>query len=185
MRAGIAAAGEATLDAPGGPLKEFMDESSPGVPDSGPAAGAAAAVVVRQSRVQRDGLFGALVAVFLVALERGYPHAQTVTGRVALVVFVTVVTIALVVGWARLIRHPCRLEISGQAVTFVDGRGAARVLTRDQGDQLRVILLGSGRYRRPGLAIVGSGPAIPLSFFSVREVRRQCLAAGWSFAGRR
>jgi hypothetical protein len=169
----------------GGPLKEFMDESSPGVPDPGPAVGAGAAIVVRQSRLQRDGLFGALVAVFLVALARGYPHAQTSTGRVVLVVFVTVVTAALVVAWARLIRRPCRLEITGQAVTFVDGRGAARVLSRDQGDQLRVVRLGSGRYRQPGLAIAGSGTAIPLPFFSVREVRRQCVAAGWSFAGRR
>jgi hypothetical protein len=163
-----------------------MDESHPGAPDPGPATGAAAStVVVRQSRLQRDGLFGALVAVFLVALARGYPHAQTATGRAVLVVFVTVVTAALVVAWARLLRRPCRLEISRQAVTFVDGRGAARVLSRGQGDQLRVTSLGSGRYRRPGLAIAGTGTAIPLPFFSVREVRRQCLAAGWSFAGRR
>lgn len=63
-----------------------MDESSSGAPDPGPATGAVAAVVVRQSRLQRDGLFCALVAVFLIALARGYPHAQTVTGRVVLVV---------------------------------------------------------------------------------------------------
>jgi hypothetical protein len=164
-----------------------MNESSPGVPGPGPATGAAAAIVVRQSRLQRDGLFGALVAVFLIALARGYPHAQTATGRAVLVVFVAVVTAALVLAWARLIRRPCRLEISGQAVTFVDGRGATRVLSRDRGDQLRVVRLGSGRYRQAGLAIAGTGagPAIPLPFFSVREVRRQCLAAGWSFAGRR
>jgi hypothetical protein len=162
-----------------------MDESSPGVPDPGSATDAAAAVVVRQSRLQRDGLLGALVAVFLVALVRGYPHTQTTAGRAALVVFVAVATAALVVGWVRLIRRPCHLEISRQAVTLVDGRSAPRVLSRDQGDQLRVISLGSGRYRRPGLAIAGSGTAIPLPFFSVREVRRQCLAAGWSFASRR
>ena len=160
-----------------------MDESSGGVPDPGPATGAAAAVVVRQSRLQRDGLFGALVAVFLVALARGYPHAQTATGRAVLVAFVVVVTAGLVVAWARLIRRPCCLEISGQAVTFVDGRGAVRVLSRDLGDQLRVVRLGGGRYRQPGLAIAGT--AIPLPFFSMREVRRQCLAAGWSFASRR
>lgn len=162
-----------------------MDRSSPGVPEPGPAAGAAAAVVVRQSRLQRDGLFGALVAVFLVALARGYPHAQTTTGRVVLVVFVATVTAALVLAWIRIVRRPCRLEISRQAVTLVDGRGAPRVLSRDQGDQLRVISLGGGRYRRPGLAIAGAGTSIPLPFFSVREVRRQCLAAGWSFADRR
>ena len=163
-----------------------MNESSPGVPGPGPATGAAATIVVRQSRLQRDGLFGALVAVFLIALARGYPHAQTATGRAVLVVFVAVVTAALVLARARLIRRPCRLEISGQAVTFVDGRGTTRVLSRDQGDQLRVVRLGSGRYRQAGLAIAGpgTGPAIPLPFFSVREVRRQCLAAGWSFTSR-
>jgi hypothetical protein len=156
-----------------------MDESSSGAP--------AAAITVRQSRLQRDGLFGALVAVFLVALARGYPHAQTAAGRVVLVVFVAVVTAALVLAWVRLIRRPCRLEISGQAITFVDGRGATRALSRDQDDRLRVVRLGSGRYYQPGLAIAGAGPgtAIPLPFFSVREVRRQCQAAGWSFEGRR
>jgi hypothetical protein len=162
-----------------------MDESSPGVPDPRPASGAAAAVVLRQSRLRRDGLFGALVAVFLVALARGYPHAQTATGRVVLVTFAAVVTAALVVAWARLIRRPCRLEISRQAVTFVDGRGTAQALSRDQGDQLRVVRLGGGRYRQPGLTIAGTGTRIPLPFFSVREVRRQCLAVGWSFASRR
>ena len=182
MRAGFAVQDEATLDAPGDPLKELMDESSSGAPAPVPVTGA---VVVRQSRPQRDGLFGALVAVFLIALVRGYPHAQTATGRVVLVVFVAAVTAALVLAWARLIRHPCRLEISRQAVTFVDGRGATRVLSRDLGDQLRVVRLGGGRYRQPGLTIAGAGTAIPLPFFSMREVRRQCLAAGWSFAGRR
>ena len=62
-----------------------MDESLSGVPASGPVADPdAEAIVVRQSRLQRDGLFGGLVAVFLVALVRGYAGAQTVTGRVAL-----------------------------------------------------------------------------------------------------
>jgi hypothetical protein len=77
-----------------------MDESSGGV--TGP--GAAAAIVLRQSRVQRDGLFGALTAAFLVALARGYAGAQTTTGRVVVIVFVSVVTAVLVLGWVRLIR---------------------------------------------------------------------------------
>lgn len=53
------------------PLKKPMDESSSGVPASGPVT-STAAVVVRQSRLQRDGLFGGLVAVFLIALARGW-----------------------------------------------------------------------------------------------------------------
>jgi hypothetical protein len=160
-----------------------MDESSGGVPTTGP--GAAAAIVLRQSRVQRDGLFGVLTAAFLVALVRGYAGAQTTTGRVVVLVFVSVVTAALVLGWVRLIRHPCRLEISPQAVTFVDGRGIRRTLPRGAGSQLRMVRVGGGRYVQPGLTIPGSGTVIPLPFFSTREVRRQCSAAGWSFAGRR
>jgi len=159
-----------------------MDESSSGVPAPGPAADA---VVVRQSGLQRDGLFGTLVAVFLVALARGYPGAQTTAGRISVVVFVSVVTAALVLGWVRLIRHPCHLEITGQAVTFVDGKGATRALSRPSGDQLRLVSAGGGRFRRPGLTIQGAGMVIPLPFFSTKEVRRQCVAAGWSFAGRR
>ena len=162
-----------------------MDESSPGVPDPRPATGAAAVVVLRQSRLQRDGLFGALVAVFLVALARGYPHAQTATGRVVLVTFAAVVTAALAVAWARLIRRPCRLEVTPQAITFVDGGGAARVLSRESGGQLRIVAVGSGRFRQPGLTIAGTGTVIGLPFFSTKEVRRQCLAAGWAFTGGR
>jgi hypothetical protein len=130
--------------------------------------------VVCQSRLQRDGLFGALVAAFLLALVRGYPHAHTAAGRAAVVVFASVATAALVVGWARLIRRPCRLEISGQAITFADGRGAKRVLSRHVGNQLQVVSLGGGRMRQPGLTIPGAATVIPLPFFSTREVRRQC-----------
>lgn len=163
-----------------------MDTASMGVPDHGPAVGAAGGmVVVRQSRLQRDVPLGVLELIFLLALVRGYPNAQTATGRVVLVVFVAAVTAALVLGWTWLIRHQCRLEISGRATTFADGRGATRVLSRDLGDQLQVVRLGRGRYSHPGLAIAGTGTSVPLSLISVREVRRQCLAAGWSFADRR
>jgi hypothetical protein len=159
-----------------------MDEASGGLPAAGATAGV---IVVRQSRAQRDGLFGALLAVFLVALVRGYGGAQTSTGRVMVVVFVSVVAAALVLGWARLVLRPSRLEISRQEITLVDARGGRRVLSRQSGDQLRVVGVGGGRYRQPALTIQGSGTAIPLTLFSAREVRRQCLAAGWSLQSSR
>ena len=161
-----------------------MDDPSGGMPAPGPAADLAGATVLRQSRLQRDGLFGGLTAVFLVALVRGYAGAQTATGRIVAVVFVSVVTAALVVGWVRLIRRPCRLQISSQEITFVDGRGATRVLSRRSGDQLRLVSLGGGRYRQVGLTIQGAGTVLPLPFFSVKEVKRRCRAAGWSFPTR-
>ena len=48
-------------------------------------------------------------------------------------------------------------------------------------------VVGGGRYRRSALTIAGSGTAIPLSFFSLSEIERQCVANGWRFTrpGRR
>ena len=161
-----------------------MDEPSGDVPAPGPAD-PAGAIVLRQSRVQRDGLFGGLIAVFLIALVRGYTGAQTATGRVVVVVFVSVLTAAFAVGWVRLIRRPYRLEISSQTITLVDGQGVTRVLSRRSGDELRLVSLGSGRYRQYGLTIQGADTVLPLPFFSAKQVRRQCRAAGWSFPARR
>ena len=162
-----------------------MDEPSSDAPAPGPAAPAAAPIVLRQSRLQRDGLLGGLAVVFLIALVRGYTGAQTATGRVVVVVFVSALTAALAVGWVRLIRRPYRLEISSQAITLVDGQGATRVLSRSSGDELRLVSLGSGRYRQYGLTIQGAGTVLPLPFFSAKQVKRQCRAAGWSFPARR
>jgi len=161
-----------------------MGEPPGGPPAPGPAD-PAGAIVLRQSRLQRDGLFGGLIAVFLVALVRGYPGAQTSTGRIVLVAFVSVVTVALAVGWVRLIRRPYRLEISSQTITLVDGKGATRTLSRRSGDELRLVSLGSGRYRQYGLTIQGADTVLPLPFFSAKQVKRQCRAAGWSFPARR
>jgi hypothetical protein len=74
-----------------------MAESTNGPPATDPASGT---IVVRQSRLQRDGLFGTLIAVFGLALARGYTGAHTSTGRIAVAVFVCTVTAALIWGWA-------------------------------------------------------------------------------------
>jgi hypothetical protein len=56
-------------------------------------------------------------------------------------------------------------------------------VSRDSGDRLRVVRLGSGRYRRTGLAIEGTDEVLPLGLFSVREVRQACRSKGWGFIG--
>src|SRR5216683_923755 len=43
--------------------------------------------VIRPSRAQRDGLFGALLVVFILAFARGFPGATTSGGRVAVAIF--------------------------------------------------------------------------------------------------
>jgi hypothetical protein len=114
---------------------------------------AADAVVVRQSRLQRDGLFTALLAVFALAFARGFTGAQTAGGRVAVTVFVGVVAALLAWLWIRSVRRPCHLEISGRAITCVGAQDQPITLSRQSGDEFRVVSLGSGRYRSRGLTI--------------------------------
>jgi hypothetical protein len=142
---------------------------------------AAAGIVVRQSRLQRDGLFGGLLAVFALAFARGYPGAQTAAGRIAVTAFVGAVMAVLVLLWVRSVRRPCHLEISGQAITCVSAQAQPITLSRQGGDELRFVSVGSGRYRNRGLTIGGAGTVIPLPFFSAGEIRRQCVASGWRF----
>jgi hypothetical protein len=142
---------------------------------------AADVIVVRQSRVQRDGLFGALLAAFALAFARGFTGAQTAGGRIAVTVFAGVVTALLAWLWVRSARRPCHLEVSGQAITCVGARDQAITLSRQWGDELRVVSLGSARYRTRGLMIRGASTVIPLPFFSLGEIRRQCVARGWRF----
>ncbi|HEX5187902.1 MAG TPA: hypothetical protein VFW16_00055 [Streptosporangiaceae bacterium] len=137
--------------------------------------------MIRPSKVQRDGLFGALVFVFVLAFIRGYPGATTTGGKIAVALFAGVVTGLLILGWVRVIRRPSHLEITPQAVTLVEPGGHRTTLSRESGDEILVTATGGGRYRKPALTIAGSGILLPLSFYSISEIRRQCLASGWRF----
>ena len=64
----------------------------------GPAGGFGDAIIVRESRAQRDGLFGGLVAIFVLAFARGMAGAQTSAGRIAVAIFTTAVIAILVSG---------------------------------------------------------------------------------------
>jgi hypothetical protein len=142
---------------------------------------AADVIVVKQSRAQRDGLFGALVAVFALAFARGFTGAQTAGGRIALAIFIGAVMAVLVWLRVRTVRRSCHLEISGQAISLVSAPGQVITLSRQCGDGLRIVTLGSARYRYRGLTIQGSGVVIPLQFFSIGQIRQQCAARGWRF----
>jgi hypothetical protein len=143
--------------------------------------------IIRPSSPQRDGLFGVLEAVFVLALVRGLTGAATPTGRVAVAVFAGGAIAVLAWAWIRSIVRPARLEISAEAVTLVEPGGQRRALTRALGDEIVVTVTGGGRYRRAALTIAGSGTLLPLSFFSLAEIQRACEASGWRFSkpGRR
>jgi len=149
----------------------------------GAAGGFGDAIVVRESRVQRDGLFGGLVAIFVLAFARGFTGAQTSDGRIAVTIFSAAVISLLVTGWIVIVSRRSRLEISRATISYVTRRSDRLVLSRRAGGRLRIVRLGSGRYRRPGLTIDGSDQALPLGLFSVRKVKQACMAKGWEFAG--
>jgi hypothetical protein len=88
-----------------------------------------------------------------------------------------------VIGWIAIVSRRSRLEISRETISLVSKRRDRLVLSRDSGDRLRVVRLGSGRYRRTGLAIEGTDEVLPLGLFSVREVRQACRSKGWGFIG--
>jgi hypothetical protein len=137
--------------------------------------------VIRPSKIQRDSLFAALVAVFVLAFIRGYPGATTTGGRIAVIVFAGAVTALLLLFWVRTIRKQTLLEVTPQAVTLVEPTGKRTTLSRESGDEIFVTVTGGGRYRTAALTIAGSGTLLPLSFFSMSEIKRQCLASGWRF----
>jgi len=137
--------------------------------------------VIRPSRAQRDGLFGVLLVVLILAFARGFPGAATTGGRVAVAAFTGGMTALLLWGWIRLIRRPSHLEISPEAITLVEPGGRRTTLSRASGDEITVTAVGGGRYRRSALTISGSGTVLPLSFFSLGEIQRQCLVSGWQF----
>jgi len=137
--------------------------------------------VIRPSKIQRDSLFAALVAVFVFAFIRGYPGATTTGGRIAVIVFAGAVTALLLFFWVRMIRKQTLLEVSPEAVTLVEPTGKRITLSRESGDEILVTVTGGGRYRTAALTIAGSGTLLPLSFFSMSEIKRQCLASGWRF----
>jgi hypothetical protein len=120
-------------------------------------------------------------------MVRGITGAGTGGGRIAVIVFTGAVIALLLWGWVRAILRPSHLEISAAAVTLVEPGGQRRTLARESGDEIAVTVIGGGRYRRSALTIAGSGIVLPLSFFSLAEIQRQCVANGWRFTrpGRR
>ena len=140
--------------------------------------------IIRPSSPQRDGLFGVLEAVFVLALVRGLAGAASPGGKIAVAVFIGGAIAVLAWAWIRLIRRPARLEISAEAVTLVEPGGQRKALTRTLGDEILVTVTGGGRYRRSALTIAGSGTLLPMSFFSLAEIQRACEASGWRFSRR-
>jgi hypothetical protein len=139
------------------------------------------ATIVRESRGQIGTLLGLLTLACVVALARGVPAAHSAAGRVALSVVFGGVLVVLIAGWIVALRRPRRLEITEDAVRYVQRNGQVSALSRQQGDELRWVKELRGRTWRLGLTIAGTDTVILLGTFSRKAVRQACLARGWRF----
>jgi hypothetical protein len=142
-------------------------------------------IVVAENRWQSGTLFGFLLLAFIVALARGVTDAQSTSGRVAVVIFCAVVLAVLLRGWIMIIRRPARLEVTADAVRFVQRNGRVSALSRESGHELQFVKQHRGALSRVwtlGVTIVGTDTVITLpGFFSRTEIRRACQERGWRF----
>ena len=73
---------------------------------------------------------------------------------------------------------------SPDTIALVRADGQRTTLHRSSGNEIAVVDVRAGRYRRSALTIPGSETELVLTFFNVQEIRRTCVASGWRFRGR-
>ena len=127
-----------------------------------------------------------IVVAFAVTLFRLVTGAQTSTGRVTGVAVFAAVMVLLTVGWIRMSRTPRRrLEITEDAIRYVQPGGRVSALSRQSGDELAFVMEHRGAMSRVwvlGLTIKGTDTVMDLrGEFPREEVRQACLARGWRF----
>ncbi|MDQ4024920.1 MAG: hypothetical protein M3217_05435 [Actinomycetota bacterium] len=136
-------------------------------------------IVVEQSNMSVNVLWGFLSVVFAVALWRGHQGAQTGAGRLALDVIFGVGVIASVTAWISFHRRPARLEISQDVIRF-SHRGRPNTIELRRPGPLYVHRVFNPRGGAQSyLKVAGSDDAIPLVLFNFKDVERACRSAGW------
>ena len=138
-------------------------------------------IIVRDSRTQRNTLWGFLVVVFLVAAVRGFVGATTTGGRIVATTLMVLLVVGSIVGWVATHRRPAWLEIDTDAITLhrVGATAMPERLERATAGDLRFILIGP--HRSPHLALTATevDTVLSLQFFNKPEVRHACETRGW------
>lgn len=141
-------------------------------------------IVVAEKKSSVHVLGGLLSVAFTLALIRGHFGADTDTGRVVGDVIFGLLAAGSIAGWIWFIRHPARLEITPETISFVHrDRARAVTLERSAGD-VYVARTFTHRTQLVWLKVTGSDTAISMTTFDLSEVERACTAAGWRFAKR-
>jgi hypothetical protein len=139
-------------------------------------------IVVEQSNVSVNVLWGFLSIAFAIALWRGHQGAGAGAGRLVLDVIFSVGVIVSVTAWISFHRHPARLEISHDVIAFSHrGQPNSIELRRPGPLYVRRIFNPKGG-AQSYLKVVGSDDAIPLVLFNWKDVERACRAAEWPIA---
>ena len=139
------------------------------------------ATVVLESRSQIGTLFAFLIVACAAALVRGLPAAQTTFRADGRRGYLRRPAGSPYRRWIVMIRRPRRLEITEDAVSYVQRNGQVASLSRRQGDELRFVKQLRGRTWRLGLTIVGTDTIMLVGTFSRKSVRQACVARGWRF----
>jgi hypothetical protein len=139
-------------------------------------------IVVEQSNVNVNVIWGFLTIAFGFALWRGHQGAETGAGRLALDVLLGAALVLSGAGWISFHRHPSRLEVSPDAISLWHRGKPSSIELRRTGDlYVHTRITPRGGVHRY-LKVVGSDDAIPLAHFNWKRVKDACLAAGWRLA---
>ena len=126
-------------------------------------------VIMCPSSFQRDGLFGFLTVVLVVAIVRGAFGTHR-TSTYVVMVLAAALLVAVLISWIRQRRRPSRLEIGPDLIRFLDpGAKLPERQLRRMGGAVAIVYI----------AQPDTGTSIDLNYYKVRPVAAACRAQGW------
>ncbi len=142
-------------------------------------------VVVRQSRLWRNGGFALLAVVFVAVIVYGVTR-KTVGGVAIAVVFGCILVVLVVLGFV-LARNDASIEVSTDRVRYVGMLMRPQPeMNREQGADLLLYKHRTERHTSRELTLeqVATSVAWTLPFFTRRALRAACTSRGWHVESR-
>lgn len=136
-------------------------------------------IVVEQSNMSVNVLWGFLSVVFALVLWLGHQGAETEAGRLVVDILFGAAVIISVGAWISFHRNPAQLEISQDLISFSHRGKANSVELLRTGDLYVQTRIGPRGTVHRYLKVSGSDDGIQLVLFNWKEVERACRAAGW------